>query len=81
MSTLRSASACCALAAAIFVIFPLMCPAAEPDKFPRDTKGVYDLTCKDISARAVSLTFLTSCWDFARDGLRMIWKICLINSP
>ena len=50
MKTLRSASVCCALAAAIFVIFPLICPAAEPDKFPRDKKGVYDLTCRDISA-------------------------------
>ena len=47
---LRSASVCCALAAAIIVIFPFMCPAAEPDKFPKDTKGVYDLTCRDISA-------------------------------
>ena len=50
MKTLRSASVCCAFAATIIGIFPLMCPAAEPDRFPKDTKGVYDLTCKDISA-------------------------------
>ena len=29
---------------------PFICPAAEPDRFPKDKKGVYDLTCKDISA-------------------------------
>jgi len=50
MKTLRSASVCCALAAAIIVAFPFMCTAAEPDKFPKDTKSVYDLTSKDISA-------------------------------
>ncbi|MCX5903384.1 MAG: hypothetical protein NTV89_07910 [Proteobacteria bacterium] len=50
MKTLRSASVCCALAIAILVIFPIICPAASPDRFPKDTKGVYDLTCKDISA-------------------------------
>ncbi|MCX5903385.1 MAG: hypothetical protein NTV89_07915 [Proteobacteria bacterium] len=49
MKTLRSASVCCALAAAILVAFPFMCVAVEPDEFPTDTKGVYDLTCKDIS--------------------------------
>jgi hypothetical protein len=47
---MRSASVCCALTAAILVIFPLISLAAEPDKFPKDTKGVYDLTCRDISS-------------------------------
>jgi hypothetical protein len=49
MKILRSASVFCSLAAAILVIFPLICQAAEPDKFPKDKKGVYDLNCRDIS--------------------------------
>jgi len=49
MKTARSASVCCALAAVLLVAFPLMCAAIEPDPLPIDTKGVYDLTCRDIS--------------------------------
>jgi len=50
MKTLRLFSACCAAAAVIILSLTLVCPAAEPDKFPRDKKGVYDLTCRDISS-------------------------------
>lgn len=40
----------CAVFAALMFGVTLQCAAAEPDKFPKDKKGVYDLTCKDISA-------------------------------
>jgi hypothetical protein len=50
MKTARSASICCVFAAALVIALPFMCAAAAPDPLPTDTKGVYDLTCRDISA-------------------------------